>query len=127
MDERATARWRTRMSALQSDESCIYTSARTEASEHHGARSWGSVLCSLRLRLTDRSGAVLSCLPGGLYLLDWHHAREHGAFDVAASDRRRVGPDNSPRAGSRHAHFAADVNSVSAHPFEIEPDLQLDE
>src|SRR6267154_226925 len=109
------------MSALHLDGSSrIYTTTRTETSQHPGARCWRSVLSSLRLRFTDRSGTVLSCLSGRIHLLDRYHDREHGAFDVAASDRRRMGPDNPPRAGSGHPHVAVDVDPISSHSVEIE-------
>src|SRR6266404_644975 len=109
------------------DADWIHTSARTKASGHHGARGGRAVFCSLRLRFTDRSPAVLSCLPGRFHVLDWDHAGQPGSLDVAASDRRRLGPDNSARAGSGNAHFTANVDSVSANLARIESDLQLDE
>src|SRR5260221_14564268 len=116
------------MSALDlNDSSWIHTTNGTEASEHHGARSWRCVLCSSGLWFADRLRAVLSCLSGWFHLLDRNHAGEHGAFDVAASDGRSVGAHNSPRAGSGVAHSTSDADSVSAYPARGESDLHLDE
>src|SRR6266404_7741144 len=113
-----------RMSALHLDDAgWIHTTNGTEASEHHGARGWCSVLCSLSLWFPDRSRAVLSCLSGWFHLLDWNHSGKHGALDVAASDGRRVGTDTSPRAGGGVAHSTPDADSVFAYPARVESDL----
>src|SRR5437016_4525605 len=112
---------------LTNDPNWIHTSTRTEASEHDGARGWCSVLRALCFRLAGRPRTVLSCLPGWLHLLDRHHPRQHGAFDVAASDGRRVGRDHSARARGRYPNPAVDVDSIHSHSVEIESDLFVDE